>query len=120
VYRLIRRAASLIHTFEIEILLNLPSIMLVLMFVNDEDIDHDNVSFRTGPGATYLVLAGDLAPAHHVGDPWFKNYSRIFKDSGRYSRTTSCFSRIKDITSFDSKFKDNSWRSRTSGNLSQI
>jgi len=27
------------------------------------------------------------------------------------------FSRIKDITSFDSKFKDNSWRSRTSGNL---
>jgi len=43
-----------------------------------------------------------------------------FKDAGRYSRTTSCFSRIKDVISFDSKyskFKDNSWRSRTSGNL---
>ena len=46
-----------------------------------------------------------------------KIYSRIFKDAGKYSRTTRCFSRIKDKTSFDSKFKDNSWRSRTSGNL---
>ena len=47
----------------------------------------------------------------------FKNCLRIFKDAGKYSRTTRCFSRIKDITSFDSKFKDSSWRSRTSGNL---
>jgi len=47
----------------------------------------------------------------------FENFSRIFKDAGKYSRTTRCFSRIKDITSFDSKFKDNSWRSRSSGNL---
>jgi len=45
--------------------------------------------------------------------------SRIFKDARRYSRTRP-FSRIKDITSFDSKFKDNSWRSRTSGNLKQF
>jgi len=36
--------------------------------------------------------------------------SRIFKDAGKYSRTTKCFSRIKDITSFDSKFKDCPWR----------
>ena len=28
-----------------------------------EDIDHANVIFRTGPRATYMVLAGDLAPA---------------------------------------------------------
>jgi len=28
------------------------------------------------------------------------------------------FSRIKDKAGFDSKFKDNSWRSRTFGNLS--
>jgi len=45
-------------------------------------------------------------------------YSIIFNDVGKYSRTTRYFSRIKDKTSFDSKFKDNSWRSRTSGNLS--
>jgi len=27
------------------------------------DIDHADVVFRTGPRATYLVLAGDLVPA---------------------------------------------------------
>jgi len=47
----------------------------------------------------------------------FLKYSRIFKDGGNYSRTKRCFSIIKDITRFDSKFKDSSWRSRTSGNL---
>jgi len=31
----------------------------------------------------------------------FKNNSRIFKDAAKYSRATTCFSRIKDITSFD-------------------
>ena len=30
--------------------------------------------------------------------------------------TTKCFSRIKDKTRFNSKFKDNYWHSRTSGN----
>jgi len=49
----------------------------------------------------------------------FENYSRIFKDAGRFSRATRCFSMIKDKTSFDSKLKDNSWRSRTSSNLNQ-
>jgi len=33
-YRLMRRAASLIHTSEIKILLNLPSFILVLILVN--------------------------------------------------------------------------------------
>jgi len=33
---------------------------------------------------------------------------------------TRCFSRIKDKTSFDSKFKDSPWRSRTSGNLNWV
>jgi len=46
-----------------------------------------------------------------------KKYSRIFKDTGNYSRTTRPFSRIKDITRFDSKFRDSPWRSRTSGDL---
>jgi len=40
----------------------------------------------------------------------------MFKDAGKDSRTTRYFSRSKDITSFDSKFKDSPWRSRTSGN----
>jgi len=35
-----------------------------------------------------------------------KKYSRIFKDTEKYSRTTRCFSRIKDETSFNSKSKD--------------
>jgi len=47
----------------------------------------------------------------------FLNYSRIFKDAEKNSRTTRCFSRIKDIARFQSKFKDSPWRSRTSGNL---
>jgi len=34
------------------------------------------------------------------------------------SRKTKCFSRIKDIASFDSKFKESPWLSRTSGNVS--
>jgi len=34
VYRLMRRATSLIQTYEIKILLNLPSVILVLIFVN--------------------------------------------------------------------------------------
>ena len=38
-------------------------------------------------------------------------------EAGKYSRTTRCFSKIKDITRFDSKFKDSPWRARTSGNL---
>jgi len=60
-------------------------------------------------------------------DPWMFNVinsSKMnnlktiqeFKDAGKYSRTR-CFSRIKDKMSFDSNFKDNSWRSRTAGNL---
>jgi len=34
-----------------------------LIFLKCEDIDHANVIFRTGPRATYMVLAGDLVPA---------------------------------------------------------
>jgi len=58
-----RKAASLIRTSEIKILLNLPANILVLIFVKCEDTDHANVLFRTGPRATYVVLAGDLVPA---------------------------------------------------------
>jgi len=55
-----RRVTSLIFTSEIKILLNLPSIILVLIFVNCEDIDHATVIFKTVPRETYMVLAGDL------------------------------------------------------------
>ena len=62
-YRLMRKATSVIHTSETKSLLNLP-IILVLIYVNQsEDIDHANVIFRTGPRVTYVVLAGDLVPA---------------------------------------------------------
>jgi len=57
-----RRATSLIHTSEIKILLNLLSTILVLTFVNVKTY-HAYVIFRTGPRATYVVLAGDLVPA---------------------------------------------------------
>jgi len=58
-----RWATSLLHTSEIKILLNLPSIILVLTFVNCEDTDHANFIFRPGPRATHVVRAGDLVPA---------------------------------------------------------
>jgi len=40
-----------------KLLLNLPSIILLLV-----DHANANVIFRTGPRATYMVLAGDLVP----------------------------------------------------------
>ena len=57
-YRLKRRATSFIHTSEIKILLNLPSIILVFIFVNAktlnfEDIENANAIFRTGQRATW-------------------------------------------------------------------
>ena len=57
-----RKAASLIRTSEIKILLNLPANILVLIFVKCEDTDHANVLFRTGPRATYLPLRATLCP----------------------------------------------------------
>ena len=54
-------------------------------------------------------------------DSWMFNVISISKMNNltiqEFSRTTRYFSRIKDIMSFDSKFKDSSWRSMTSGNL---
>jgi len=47
----------------------------------------------------------------------FHNCLRTFKDPGKYSGTTKCFSRIWDMTSIDSKFKERPWRSRTYDNL---
>jgi len=44
-------------------LLNSPSIILVLIFVNVKTLIIANVISRTSPCATYMVLAGDLVPA---------------------------------------------------------
>jgi len=59
VHRLMRRATSLINTSEIKIAqftFNYFSIDIRKC----EEIDRANVVFRTGPRATYMVLAGDL------------------------------------------------------------
>ena len=62
-YRLMRRATSLMHTSEINVLINLPLIILVLMFANVKTLIMLMLFIRTGLWATYLVLAGDLVPA---------------------------------------------------------
>jgi len=74
------RAISLICTSEIKILLNLPSIILVLIFVNCEDIDHANVIFKTILRATYMVLVGDLVPAGTMlGTPALESFNAFEK-----------------------------------------
>ena len=62
VYRLMRRATSLVHTCEIKILLNLPSIILLLIFVNVKTF----VMLML-----FLEQARGRPGAHgrHVGDP---------------------------------------------------
>ena len=61
-HRLVCRATSLIHISEIKILLNLPSTILVLIFVNVNTLIMLMFIFRTGLWATHMVLAGDLVP----------------------------------------------------------
>jgi len=68
VYRLMRRATSLIHTSEVKILLNLPSIILVLIFVNVKAL-------------IMLMSFLEQAQGHHVGDPgleFFTLFDYIF------------------------------------------
>ena len=55
-YRLMRRATSLIHTSDIKILLNLPSVIVVLIFVNVKIL-------------IMLMLFLEKSRGHHVGDP---------------------------------------------------
>jgi len=45
------------------------------------------------------------------------NNSTTVEGRRKILRTKKCFSRIKNITGFDRKFKRSPWRSRTSGNL---
>jgi len=62
-----RRATSLIHTSEIKILLNLPLIILVLIFVNVKAL-------------TMLMLFLEQTRGHHSGDPCptVSPYSKTF------------------------------------------
>jgi len=54
-----RRATSLVHISEIKFLLNLPSIILLLIFVNAKKF-------------IMLMLYLEQARGHHVGDPCYK------------------------------------------------
>jgi len=77
VYRLKRRATSLMHTSTIKSLLNLPPIILVLIFVNVKTL-------------IMLTLFLEQARGHHVGDP-----------RSKYSNSTSqCFFRRYVTISF--------------------
>ena len=63
----------------------------------------------------FLILSCSTQP---IVLKW--NILKIFKTfQGRWKifKDNKMFSRIKDITSFDNKFKDSSWRSKTTGNL---
>ena len=69
-YRLMRRATGLIHTSEIKVLLDFPSIILILIFVNVKTLIMlmlflEQVCGRPG------------ARGHHVGDPCPRLYSEI-------------------------------------------
>jgi len=58
VYRLNRRATSLMQTSEIQIKLNLPLVILVLIFVNVKTL-----IILEQERATYMVLAAEVVPA---------------------------------------------------------
>ena len=88
------------------------------MMGKNQSVGKGHTKWLGGPGCG--PWAACCIPLQYYKNDQFENYSRIFKDASKYSRTTRCFSRIKDKTGFDSKFKDNSWRSRTFGNLSVV
>jgi len=58
-----RRATSLIQVCIIQFWNKTFAQFTFHYFSIGEDIDHANVIFRTGPQATYMVLAGNLVPA---------------------------------------------------------
>jgi len=61
-YRLMRRATGSIYTSEIKVLLNLPSIILVLMYVNVKTLIMLMLFLEQTHGRPG-------ARGHHVGDP---------------------------------------------------
>ena len=62
-YRLIRRATILVQVCITRFWNKNFAQFTIHYFSIGEDIDHANVIFRTGPRATYMVLAGNLVPA---------------------------------------------------------
>jgi len=63
VFRLMRRATNLIQVCITHFWNKNFTQFTLHYFIIGEDIDHADVIFRTGPRATYMVLAGDLVPA---------------------------------------------------------
>jgi len=80
-YRLIRRAISLIHIFEIKILLNLLSIILVLIFVNVKALIMLILFLEQAHGRPTWSLQATWCPRTPCW--WPLGYS--------YSRTIACF-----------------------------
>ena len=77
VYRLMRRATNLIQTYEIKILLNLPSIILVLIFLNVKTLIMLILFLEQARGRLAWSMRGLRARGHHVGDSWFKLYTNF-------------------------------------------
>ena len=65
-----RRATSLIHTSEIKILLHLPSIILVLIFVNVKTLIMLMLFLQQ-------VRGRPSARGHHVGDSCARVFQRV-------------------------------------------
>ena len=64
-----RRVISLIHTSEITILLNLPSIILVLIFINVKALAMLMLFLEQSTGDLHGPCRQPGAHEHHVGDP---------------------------------------------------
>ena len=69
-----RRATSLIHTSEIKILLNLPSI---LIFVTVKALIMLMLFLEKARGRPTWSLRATWRPRHHVGDPCSRGYQRF-------------------------------------------
>jgi len=72
-----RRATNLIQTYEIKILLNLPSIILVLIFLNVKTLIMLILFLEQARGRLAWSMRGLRARGHHVGDSWFKLYTNF-------------------------------------------
>ena len=74
VYRLIRRATSLIHNSKIKTLLSLPSVILVLIFFNVKTLIISMSLSKHARGWLPWSLRRPGARGHHVGDPCYQAF----------------------------------------------
>jgi len=62
--------SSLIHTSEIQILLDLPLLILVLIFVNVKTLIMLMLFLEQACGDLHVLCGRPGARMYHVGDPW--------------------------------------------------